>query len=99
MLAVKGRSDLSLKSEIIKKIASIIILVGTIPFGVKVMAMGLVLYAIIDLLIIIPFVHKVIPSISYGAELKVLILPFDLVYSLLYILFYILIYLYKINVI
>lgn len=78
MLAVKGRSDLSLKSEIIKKVASVIILVSTIPFGVKVMAMGLVLYAIIDLLIIIPFVHKVIPSITYGAELKVLVRPFVL---------------------
>lgn len=42
------------------------------------MAMGLVLYAIIDLLIIIPFVHKVIPSITYGAELKVLARPFVL---------------------
>lgn len=78
MLAVKGRSDLSLKSEIIKKIASVIILVVTIPFGVKMMAVGLILYALIDLLIIIPFVHKVIPTITYWAEIKVLARSFFL---------------------
>ena len=72
MLAVKGRSDLSLKSEVIKKIASVLILILTIPFGVKIMAIGLIIYAIIDLLIIIPFVHKVIPTINYWVEVKAL---------------------------
>ena len=76
MLAVKGRSDLSLKSEIIKKIASVVILLVTIPFGVKIMAIGLIVYAFIDLAIIIPFVHKVISSITYWAEIKVIARPF-----------------------
>lgn len=76
MLAVKGRSDLSLKSEIIKKIASVIILVCTIPLGVTAMTVGLIVYALVDLLIIIPFVHKVIPTITYGAEIKILARPF-----------------------
>lgn len=76
MLAVKGRSDLSLKSEIIKKVASVVILLVTIPCGVKIMAIGLIVYAFIDLAIIIPFVHKVISSITYWAEIKVIARPF-----------------------
>lgn len=36
------------------------------------MAIGLIIYAIIDLLIIIPFVHKVIPTINYWVEVKAL---------------------------
>lgn len=72
MLSVKGRSDLSLYSEIIKKIVSVLILVITIPFGIKVMIIGLSVYALADFLIIIPFVHKVLPSITYWSEIKVL---------------------------
>lgn len=81
ILSVKGRSDLSLKSEIIKKIVSIVIMVVTIPMGIKVMIWGLLFYAVCDLAIIIPFVHKVLPQINYWIEVKIIARP--LIISLL----------------
>ncbi|MGL5919786.1 MAG: lipopolysaccharide biosynthesis protein [Bacteroidales bacterium] len=59
ILSIKGRTDLSLRSEIIKKIVSVIILVATIPFGLKVMCYGLVLYSLSDILIITYYTKKV----------------------------------------
>lgn len=75
ILSVKGRSDLSLKSEVIKKIVSILIMVITIPMGVEYMICGLAFYAICDLAIIIPFVHKVLPQITYMLELRTIFKP------------------------
>lgn len=69
LLNVKGRSDLFFKAEIIKKIVSFTILFATLPFGVKVMCIGQVLYSILDLLIIIYFVKKIAP-ITYKIEFK-----------------------------
>lgn len=78
ILSVKGRSDLSLNSEIIKKIISIVILIITIPMGIKVMLWGLAIYALFDIIIIIPFVHKVMPEITYGVEFKAIVKQFAL---------------------
>lgn len=72
LLAVKGRSDLSLKSEVIKKIISIIILIISIPFGLKAMCIGLILYSFIDITIIIYFLRPLI-GITYKEELGLLI--------------------------
>ena len=41
ILNVKGRSDLSLKSEIIKKTVAFIILFSTMPWGLEIMCWGL----------------------------------------------------------
>ena len=41
ILSVVGRTDYSLKSEIIKKVISVIVLFITIPFGIDVMCIGL----------------------------------------------------------
>ena len=46
LLYVKGRSDLALKLEIIKKTYAIIILFSTLPFGLVWMCLGRVLYSI-----------------------------------------------------
>lgn len=75
ILSVKGRSDLSFNSEIIKKICSIVILVITIPMGIDYMVWGLLVYAFCDLAIIIPFVHKVLPKINYCIEIKMITRP------------------------
>lgn len=69
ILNVKGRTDLSLKAEFIKKIFALVILFATIPFGVKIMCWGLVLYNITDIIVIIYFVKKVI-NVSYKEEIK-----------------------------
>jgi O-antigen/teichoic acid export membrane protein len=51
LLKVLGRSDLFIKLSLIKKIASVIILVITIPMGIKVMLYGMVLGSFISLYI------------------------------------------------
>lgn len=58
MLNVKGRSDYFLYAEIWKKIVAFSILFLSIPFGVKVMCWGLVLYAFFDIYIISRYVYK-----------------------------------------
>ncbi|MGI6220003.1 MAG: oligosaccharide flippase family protein [Bacteroidaceae bacterium] len=73
LLNVKHRSDYSLKSEIIKKITAFCILFVTIPFGVKVMCMGLILYALADLFIITRFVKKVLPSVTLSSIIRELV--------------------------
>ena len=52
MLNVRGRSDYFLKAEIIKKVIAIGILVATLPWGVKILCWGLVLYSFCDMAII-----------------------------------------------
>ena len=47
LLWVKGRSDLSLRLEIIKKTIAIFILFVSIPFGLEVMFWGRVIYSLI----------------------------------------------------
>jgi len=60
MLNAKGRSDLFFKAEIIKKISAFIILAATIPFGIKVMCYGLILYAFADIRIITIYTNKLL---------------------------------------
>lgn len=69
ILIVKGRSDLFLKAEILKKIVAITILILTINSGLKILCYGLVFYHILDFLIIIPFTKKVIQT-SYKEQIS-----------------------------
>lgn len=71
LLSVKGRSDLSFKSELIKKIISVIILITSIPLGIKGMCWGLIVYSVCDIIIIIYFVRSILP-IKYKDEFKAL---------------------------
>ena len=58
ILTAKGYSGYFLKSELIKKIAAVIILIVTIPFGIEIMCVGLIVYAFCDILVISSFVQK-----------------------------------------
>lgn len=69
ILNVMGRSDYFLKSEIIKKIVGILILIVTIPFGLKVICIGIFVYNIFDMIIIIYYSKKVI-NIGYLKQFK-----------------------------
>lgn len=60
LLYVKGRSDLVLKLEIIKKVIAISILFASIPFGIIVMCCGRVLYGIIAFFINTHYTKKLI---------------------------------------
>lgn len=72
MLNVKGRSDLFLKAEIIKKIAAVAILCITLPFGIEWLCWGILIYNIFDMIIIIWFAKKVI-STGYIYQLQALL--------------------------
>ncbi|MHC1704327.1 MAG: lipopolysaccharide biosynthesis protein [Tenuifilaceae bacterium] len=69
ILNVKGRSDYFLKSEIIKKIAGILIMLVTVPFGLTVICIGIFVYSIFDMIIIIYYSKKVI-DIGYYKQFK-----------------------------
>lgn len=60
LLQVKGRSDLFLKLEIIKKIVGVVILVFTIPLGVAAMCLGAVVASLIGLFINTYYTGKLI---------------------------------------
>ena len=68
-LAAKGRSDLQLKAEIIKKTVAILILCVTFPFGLEYVCVGLVLYSIADIFIITRFLVQE-SSITLYKEIK-----------------------------
>lgn len=72
MLNVKGRSDLFLKAEIIKKIVAVAILCATLPFGVVWLCLGILIYNIFDMMIIIWFAKKVIHT-GYISQLRALL--------------------------
>lgn len=73
LLNVKHRSDYSLKSEVYKKIFSFSLLCVTIPMGIKVMCIGLVIYAIVDILIITQFVKRLLPEVTFLKEMTLLL--------------------------
>ena len=77
LLYVKGRSDLVLRLEIIKKAIAFSILVATSFFGVKIMCYGLVLYSVVALYLNTIFTKRIL---NYGLwpQLKT-ILPYFLV--------------------
>ncbi|MDR3245500.1 MAG: lipopolysaccharide biosynthesis protein [Prevotellaceae bacterium] len=79
LLQVKGRSDLFLRLEIIKKIVGIIILVITIPLGLIAMCVGMIFSSVICLAINTYYTGKLI-NVGFFKQMKDL-LPI-LIYSL-----------------
>lgn len=77
LLQVKGRSDLFLKLEIVKKCVGIVILCGTIPLGIVAMCWGTVLSSLISLIINTHYTGKLI-QVGFLKQMK------DLTPSLLY---------------
>lgn len=60
ILQAIGRSDLTLNTEIMKKIVGVAILIGTVPFGIKAMCYGGILSSIICLAINCYYVGKLL---------------------------------------
>lgn len=69
LLQVKGRSDLFLRLEIIKKIVGILIMCITIPIGLMAMAYGMVVSSFISL-IINTYYTGVIINVGYWRQVK-----------------------------
>ena len=77
LLQVKGRSDLFLKLEIIKKIIGVAILCATVPFGLIVMCWGSVFSSIICLIVNTHYTGKLI-QVGFLTQMR------DLIPTLLY---------------
>ncbi len=60
IINAKGRSDLYLKAELLKKSIAIIILIISLPFGITILSYGLLLYYVIDTIIITGFTKKIL---------------------------------------
>lgn len=71
LLQVKGRSDLFLKLEIVKKIIGVIILVATLPFGVMVMCTGLVVSSYVCLIVNTHYTENLI-QLGFFRQMKFL---------------------------
>lgn len=69
LLQVKGRSDLFLRLEIIKKIIGVLIMIIAIPFGVKAMCYGLAGSSLISLCINIYYTGQLI-NLGYTKQFK-----------------------------
>lgn len=80
VLQVLGRSDLFFKIEIIKKIIGLLILLGTLPFGIIIMCWGRVLYCGIELFINMYYTNRIV-NMEYLEQLRCT-LPFML-YSII----------------
>ncbi len=68
-LYAKGRTDYTLKAEILKKIIAFSILLLTIPFGLYVIAWGVVIYSFIDIFIITRYT-RIISNVTLTSEIK-----------------------------
>lgn len=71
ILKVMGRTDLFLRSEIYKKLFAVMILAGTIWFGLKWICWGLVINGLIDGAISIYYAKKVVRT-GFSAQFKLL---------------------------
>lgn len=60
LLAVRGRMDLFLKAEILKKCAGVLILVATLPFGMVWVVAGIFVYNVVDTIVMVWFTRKVV---------------------------------------
>nr|WP_302830761.1 lipopolysaccharide biosynthesis protein [uncultured Bacteroides sp.] len=72
VLDAKGRSDYHLQSEIIKKILAFVILFVSLPLGIKMICVGLVVYAFTDMAIIIWYTRR-LTGIGYCRQIKILL--------------------------
>lgn len=68
LLTVKGRTDLTFKSEIVKKVVAISTLLTTMSFGLQALCLGVILYSLLDVVIIISYVRKIVPSTGYRLQ-------------------------------
>jgi O-antigen/teichoic acid export membrane protein len=69
ILKVRDRTDYFLKAELIKKILALFILIITMPFGLKILCLGLLFYNLLDVIIIIYYTKKVIYT-GYFIQIK-----------------------------
>jgi O-antigen/teichoic acid export membrane protein len=74
LLYVKGRSDLVLKLEIVKKSIALAVLFATLPFGVQWMCVGQTGYAVVATLLNMTYTRRFI-DLSVAGQLKLMAGP------------------------
>ena len=62
LLIAIGRADLNMRSEMVVKLIGITILVMTLPFGLKFLCWGLLLFGLLDVIILFNYVKVVIET-------------------------------------
>lgn len=80
-LVSKGRSDYHLQAEIIKKILAVLILFSTLPFGIRAICFGMLVYAFVDMVVVIGYSRRII-GLGYVKQFKILLGPFFLALSM-----------------
>ena len=81
IIKVVGRTDYFLKAEVLKKVIAVLILLISLPYGIHVICLGLVVYSFIDISIITFFTSKVI-NVSLIRQLKEILKIFLAVISM-----------------
>lgn len=73
LINAKGRSDLYLRAEIIKKVVALLILLFTISFGLKAICIGLIFYSFFDIIIITSHVKIVIQEVNIARYIYIML--------------------------
>lgn len=73
LLNVKHRSDLSLRSEVIKKIVGFTIVIICIQFNITVICIGLLVYSLCDIFIVTQYDKRIFPEITFFKVIKSLL--------------------------
>ncbi len=73
MIRSQGRSGDFLRAEVLKKVCGVSILIATIPLGVVAMCWGLVLYAALDMAIVILFSRRISRLLGFRVVLRELL--------------------------
>lgn len=71
VLDARGRSDYHMKSEIIKKVLALLILFSMLPFGIKAVCWGMLMYSAVDMIVVVAFSRR-LTSIGYMAQMRIL---------------------------
>lgn len=73
LLNAKHRSDYGLKSEIIKRIVGIVILLVSFFGGIQMVCVGIMIYSIVDIYILTLFTKRILDKVTFVEEMKVLL--------------------------
>lgn len=72
IITIQGKSEYALKGEIYKKSTAIILLLTTMPFGLEIMCIGLIIYSFFDFIIMYSFLKKILLGITLMDHIKLL---------------------------
>ena len=73
LLNAKHRSDYGLKSEIIKRIVGIVILLVSFFGGIQMVCVGIMIYSIVDIYVLTLLTKRILDKVTFVEEMKVLL--------------------------